>query len=43
MKGYRLEDMETEKLITSCNVHFIEDDSPDDLVEISTSETVLTQ
>ena len=42
-KGYRLEDMETGKLITSRDVRFIEDDSPGDLVEISTSGTVPTQ
>jgi hypothetical protein len=33
-KGYRLEDIEKQSLITSCDVHFIEDDSPTELAII---------
>jgi hypothetical protein len=33
-KGYRLEDIEKQLLITSCDVHFIEDDSPTELAII---------
>ena len=33
-KGYRLEDAETGKLITSRDVRFIEDEQPTDLMEI---------
>ena len=35
-KGYRLEELETGKLITSCDVQFVEDDSATDLAVVET-------
>ena len=35
-KGYRLEDVETGKLITARDVHFVEDDAPGDIAIIET-------
>jgi len=40
MKGYRLEDIETGKLITSQDVRFVEDESPGDLVVVETRGAV---